>query len=80
MGELAITETVGWGDFVLGGAPGVLALTAAPPKEALPIRRDMPTITHGKSLHYRMPVFGFAVAGVGIDIRKAVRCGVVTPR
>jgi hypothetical protein len=75
MGDSAITETVGWGGFVLGGAPGILALTGGTPEQALQISRDMREITLDASPDYRMPVLGFAGAPIGIDIRKVVRTG-----
>lgn len=37
MGDSAITETVGWGGFVIGGAPGILSLVGGTPEEALNI-------------------------------------------
>jgi hypothetical protein len=77
MGDSAITETVGWGGFVLGGAPGILALVGGTPDEAMQISRDMRAITLTASPDYRMPVFGFAGAPVGIDIRAVVRTGIV---
>lgn len=77
MGDSAITETVGWGGFVLGGAPGILALVGGTPDEALQVSRDMRAITLTRSPDYRMPVFGFEGAPVGIDIRKVVRTGIV---
>lgn len=76
MGDSAITETVGWGGFVLGGAPGILALTGGTPEEALRITRDMREITAGLSPDYRMPALGFAGAAVGIDARKVVATGI----
>jgi hypothetical protein len=76
MGDSAITETVGWGGFVLGGAPGILALTGGTPEEALRISVEMRQITAGASPDYRMPALGFAGAAVGIDIRKVVATGV----
>lgn len=76
MGDSAITETVGWGGFVLGGAPGILALTGGTPEEALRITRDMREITAGLSPDYRMPALGFAGAAVGIDVRKVVATGI----
>ena len=78
MGDSAITETVGWGGFVLGGAPGILALVGGTPEQALQISRDMRQITLAESPDYRMPVFGFAGSPVGIDIRKVVGTG-ITP-
>ncbi|HET7421659.1 MAG TPA: DUF1116 domain-containing protein [Candidatus Dormibacteraeota bacterium] len=76
MGDSAITETVGWGGFVLGGAPGILALTGGTPEQALQISRDMRQITAGASPDYRMPALGFAGAAVGIDVRKVVATGI----
>lgn len=76
MGDSAITETVGWGGFTLGGAPGILALTGGTPEDALRMTRDMRLITAGTSPDYRMPVLGFAGCSVGIDIRKVVSTGI----
>ena len=45
MGDSAITETVGWGGFVLGGAPGILSLVGGTPEEALAYSREMRKIT-----------------------------------
>ena len=77
MGDSAITETVGWGGFVLGGAPGILALVGGTPEQALQTSRDMREITLAASPDYRMPVFGFEGAPVGIDIRKVVKTGIL---
>ncbi len=75
MGDSAITETVGWGGFVLGGAPGILSLVGGTPDEALAYSREMRTITTSAHPNYRMPVFGFEGAPIGIDIRKVVQTG-----
>jgi hypothetical protein len=77
MGDSAITETVGWGGFVLGGAPGILALVGGTPEEAAQISRDMREITLATSPDYRIPAFGFDGAAVGIDIRKVVKTGIL---
>jgi Protein of unknown function (DUF1116) len=76
MGDSAITETVGWGGFVLGGATGILALVGGTPDEALAISRRMRQITTGVSPDYRMPILGFAGTSVGIDLRKVVATGI----
>ncbi len=76
MGDSAITETVGWGGFTLGGAPGILALTGGTPDDAMRMTRDMREITAGTSPDYRMPALGFAGCSVGIDIRKVVSTGI----
>lgn len=75
MGDSAITETVGWGGFVLGGAPGILGLIGGTPEEALGYSRSMARITVGPSPVYRMPALGFAGAPTAIDIRKVVATG-----
>ena len=76
MGDSAITETVGWGGFVLFGATGILSLVGGTPEEAMAYNREMRQITVTSSPNYRMPVLGFQGAPVGIDIRKVVQTGI----
>jgi hypothetical protein len=76
MGDSAITETVGWGGFVLCGATGILSLVGGTPEEAMAYNREMRQITVTTSTNYRMPVLGFQGAPVGIDIRKVVQTGI----
>lgn len=78
MGDSAITETVGWGGFVLGGAPGILSLVGGTPEEALNYSREMKKITVGTHPTYRMPALGFIGAPIGIDIRLVVQTN-ITP-
>ena len=78
MGDSAITETVGWGGFVLAGAPGILSLVGGTPDEAIAYSREMREITAGTSGNYRLPVFGFQGTALGIDIRRVVQTG-ITP-
>ena len=73
MGDSAIAETVGWGAFTLGGAPGILTLVGGTPEDALEYTREMRKITTSTHPTYRMPAFGFAGTSVGIDIRKVVQ-------
>jgi hypothetical protein len=73
MGDSAITETVGWGGFVLGGAPGILTLVGGTPEEALAYTREMFTITVGEHPNYKLPALGFIGAPIGIDIRKVIK-------
>ncbi len=78
MGDSAIAETVGWGGFVLGGAPGILTLVGGTPEEGQAYTREMATITTGEHPIYRLPAMGFIGAPLGIDIRKVVQSN-VTP-
>jgi hypothetical protein len=75
MGDSAITETVGWGGFVLGGAPGILSLVGGTPDQALAYSREMKTITVSQHPQYLMPALSFEGAPIGIDIRKVVQTG-----
>lgn len=78
MGDSAITETVGWGGFVLGGAPGILSLVGGTPEEALNYSREMKKITVATHPTYRMPALGFVGTPIGIDIRLVVQTN-ITP-
>jgi len=73
MGDSAITETVGWGAFTLGGAPGILALVGGTPEQALGYTREMRKITTTQHPTHRMPALGFAGTSIGIDVRKVVQ-------
>lgn len=73
MGDSAITETVGWGGFVLGGATGITPLVGGTPEEALAYTREMRTITMTAHPVYKMPIFGFEGSPTGIDIRKVIQ-------
>jgi hypothetical protein len=73
MGDSAITETVGWGGFVLAGATGILPLVGGTADEALGYTREMRTITFGAHPIYKLPIFDFEGAPIGIDIRKVVQ-------
>ncbi len=75
MGDSAITETVGWGGFVLGGATGILSLVGGTPEEALAYSKEMHQITIGSHPTYKMPIFAFEGTPTGIDIRKVVQTG-----
>ena len=76
MGDSAITETVGWGGFVLGGAPGILSLVGGTPEEALNYSREMKKITVATHPTYRMPALGFVGISIGIDIRLVVQTNI----
>jgi hypothetical protein len=77
MGDSAITETVGWGGFVIGGAPGILAFTGGTAEQALAFSREMHSISVGSSPDYLIPAMNFQGTAVGIDIRKVVQTNVV---
>ena len=77
MGDSAITETVGWGGFVLGGAPGILALVGGTPEEALSYSREMRQITVTTSPDFLIPALDFEGTAVGIDVRKVVQTGIL---
>lgn len=78
MGDSAITETVGWGGFVIGGAPGILSLVGGTPEQALDYSREMKKITVTTHPTYRMPALGFVGTSIGIDVRLVVQSN-ITP-
>ena len=77
IGDSAITETVGWGGFLLGGAPSILNLVGGTPEEALAFSREMRQITAGMSPDYRIPALGFEGTALAIDIRKVIRTNIL---
>jgi hypothetical protein len=76
MGDSAITETVGWGAFVIGGAPGILSLVGGTPERAIAYSHEMKKITVGVHPAYRLPALGFIGTSIGIDIRKVVQTNI----
>ncbi len=78
MGDSAITETVGFGAFVLGGAPGILSLVGGTVAQAMAYTQEMRQITVGTHPDYRLPARDFQEISLGIDIRKVVATG-ITP-
>jgi len=78
IGDSAIAETVGWGGFALGGAPGILSLVGGTPEEALAYSREMLKITVTTHPTYRMPALGFMGTPIGIDIRQVIQTN-ITP-
>jgi hypothetical protein len=78
IGDSAITETVGWGGTVLGGAPGILSLVGGTPEQALAYSREVREIAVTTHPTYRMPALGFVGIPIGIDIRQVVRTN-ITP-
>ncbi|HAL62592.1 MAG TPA: hypothetical protein DCP08_09345 [Chloroflexi bacterium] len=77
MGDSAINETVGWGGFALGGAPGILSLVGGTPEEALSYSREMQQITVTTSPEFRIPALGFEGTAIGIDVRKVVQTNIL---
>jgi hypothetical protein len=77
IGDSAITETVGWGGFVLAGATGILSLVGGTPEEALGYSRSMRQITVAQSPDYLIPPLGFEGTALGIDIRKVVKTNIL---
>jgi len=72
MGDSAITETVGWGGFFLGGAPSILSLVGGTMNQAMAYSREMRQITVTTSSEFLIPALDFEGTAVGIDIRKVV--------
>ncbi len=79
MGDSAITETVGWGGFVIGGAPGILSLVGGTPEEGAGLYpRNEERLPSPPIPPTACPLSALPVHPIGIDIRKVVQTG-ITP-
>jgi len=72
MGDSAITETAGWGSFILTSAPGFLSSLPAGIEQANRINKENGTLTLGKNPAYPVPVNNFEGCPTGVDIRRVV--------
>jgi hypothetical protein len=77
IGDSAITETVGWGGFVLAGAMGILSFVGGTPDEAFNYSRSMRQITVTQSPDYLIPALSFEGTALGIDVRKVVQTNIL---
>jgi len=73
MGDSAITEAAGFGAFILQGAPGFIKGLPADYKKICQITEENFKITTARNPLFPIPVFDFAGAPIGIDIRKVVK-------
>jgi len=73
MGDSAITEAAGFGAFILQGAPGFIKGLPADYKKITKITQENLQVTTARSKLFPIPVFDFAGAPIGIDIRKVIK-------
>jgi len=76
MGDSAITETVGWGAFTLGGAPGILSLVGGTNDEALAYTREMRQITTAVHPTYKCQLWD--LRGAPLELTFVKLCKLVS--
>jgi len=76
MGDSAITETAGWGCFVLAGALAFLNNLPVTPDKAYEICKDNAKLCVARSPVFKIPAFGFEGTPTGIDVRRVVGTGI----
>jgi hypothetical protein len=73
MGDSAITEAAGFGAYILQGAPGFIKGLPADYKKITQITEENLQVTTARSSLFPIPVFDFAGAPIGVDIRKVIK-------
>jgi len=76
MGDSAISETAGWGCFVLSGALPFLKALPTTPDEVMKICKENQQVTLSRNPKLQIPSFGFQGAPVGIDMRLVLKKGI----
>lgn len=72
IGDSVITETVGWGGFVLSNSMALAYNVGCSPEEAVEITKRNLTLMSGTHPHIKVPAFGYNGAPVGLDIRRVI--------
>jgi len=75
MGDSAITETNGWGSFILSSAMGFLKGLPATADRAFAITSENHQIVLAANDAYPQPIQDFRGAPCGIDVRKVINTG-----
>jgi len=76
IGDSAIMETMGLGNFACICAPAVVQVVGGTVKDAENFTREMREITIAKHKAFTIPYMNFEGTSLGIDIRKVVETGI----
>lgn len=77
IGDSTITETMGIGGFVMGGAPAIVQFVGGTVADALGYSESMYEITTGENTNYSIPTLDFRGSAIGIDVIKVVETGIL---
>ena len=72
MGDSAITETAGWGSFILDNSPSFLANLPVDIERAKRISIENTSLTLDRNPNYPIPTLAFQGNPIGIDLRRIV--------
>ncbi|WP_202710252.1 DUF1116 domain-containing protein [Sporosalibacterium faouarense] len=77
IGDSTITETMGIGGFVMGGAPAIVQFVGGTVVDAINYSEQMYEITDGENTNYSIPTLDFRGSALGINIAKVVETGIL---
>ncbi|MBU5436955.1 DUF1116 domain-containing protein [Tissierella sp. MSJ-40] len=77
IGDSSITETMGIGGFVMGGAPAIVQFVGGTVEDAIGYSEQMYEITVGENTNYSIPTLDFRGSAIGIDIIKVMEKGIL---
>jgi hypothetical protein len=76
MGDSMITETVGYGGFVLTAAPAITSFVGGTVEQSRALVEEMRAICAGTSTRFLIPGEEFRGAPMGIDVRRVSETGI----
>ncbi len=77
IGDSTITETMGIGGFVMGGAPAIVQFVGGTVEDALGYSEQMYEITTAENTNYSIPTLDFRGSAIGIDMIKVAETGIL---
>ncbi|PUU94582.1 DUF1116 domain-containing protein [Halanaerobium sp.] len=75
IGDSTITETMGLGGFVMGGAPAIVQFVGGTVDDAINYSKQMYEITEGENNNFSIPTLNFRGSAIGIDVMKVIESG-----
>lgn len=75
IGDSTITETMGLGGFVMGGAPAIVQFVGGTVDDAINYSKEMYEITEGENNNFSIPNLNFRGSAIGIDVMKVIESG-----
>lgn len=75
IGDSTITETMGLGGFVMGGAPAIVQFVGGTVDDAINYSKEMYEITEGENNNFSIPNLNFIGSAIGIDVMKVIESG-----
>jgi len=77
IGDSSITETMGIGGFMMGGAPAIVQFVGGTVLDAINYSEQMYEITTGENNNFSIPNLDFRGSALGIDIIKVIEKGIL---